>query len=46
MAVIFQCTMEMMLKGLPMVIAYLDDTLVASKLEQEHLMNVDQVSNI
>ena len=40
--VIFQCTMEMLLKGVPMVIAYLDDTLVASKMEQEHLINLDK----
>ena len=41
---IFQCTMEMLLKGVPMVIAYLVDILVAGKMEQEHLMNLDQVA--
>ena len=40
---IFQRTMEMLLKGLPMIVAYLDDTLVASKTEQEHLTNLAQV---
>ena len=40
---IFQCTMEMLLKGLPMVVAYLDDILVAGKTEQEHLTNLAQV---
>ena len=43
---ILQCTMEMLLKGVSMVIAYLVDILVASKMEQEHLMNLDQVWNI
>ena len=37
---IFQCTMETLLKGLPMVVAYLDDILVAGKTEQEHLTNL------
>ena len=40
---IFQRTMETLLKGLPMVVAYLDDILVAGKTEQEHLMNLAQV---
>ena len=40
---IFQHTMEMLLKGLPMVVVYLDDILVASKTEQEHLLNLAQV---
>ena len=35
--------MKALLKGLPMVIAYLDDILVASELEQEHLTNLAQV---
>ena len=39
----FQCTMETLLKGLPMVVAYLDDILVAGKTEQEHLTNLAQV---
>ena len=40
---IFQRIMETLLKGLPMVVAYLDDILVAGKTEQEHLMNLPQV---
>ena len=40
---IFQHTMEMLLKGLLMVVAYLDDILVAGKTEQEHLTNLAQV---
>ena len=40
---IFQRTMEMVLKGLPMVVAYLDDILVSGKTEQEHLTNLAQV---
>ena len=40
---IFQRTMETLLKGLPMVVAYLDDILVAGKTEQEHLTNLAQV---
>ena len=31
----FQHTMEMLLNGLPMVVAYLDNILVAGKMEQE-----------
>ena len=40
---IFQRTMETVLKGLPMVVAYLDDILVAGRTEQEHLTNLAQV---
>ena len=40
---IFQRTMETVLKGLPMVVAYLDDILVSGKTEQEHLTNLAQV---
>ena len=40
---IFQRTMETVLKGLPMVVVYLDDILVARKTEQEHMMNLAQV---
>ena len=40
---IFQRTVETLLKGLPMVVAYLDDILVAGKTEQEHLTNLAQV---
>ena len=40
---IFQCTMETVLKELPMFVAYLDDILVAGKTEQKHLMNLAQV---
>ena len=40
---IFQRTMETVLKELPMVVAYLDDILVAAKTEQEHMMNLAQV---
>ena len=35
--------MEKLLKGLPMVVAYLDDILVTGKTEQEYLMNLAQV---
>ena len=35
--------METVLKGLPMVVAYLDDILVAGKTEQEHLTHLAQV---
>ena len=35
--------METVLKGLPMVVAYLDDILVAGRTEQEHLTNLAQV---
>ena len=34
---------ETVLKGLPMVVAYLDDILVAGRTEQEHLMNLTKV---
>ena len=37
---IFQCTMETVLKGLPMVVTYLDDILVGGKTEQEHMTNL------
>ena len=40
---IFQRTMETLLKGLPMVVAYLVDISVAGKTEQEHLTNLAQV---
>ena len=40
---IFQRTMETVLKGLPMVVAYLDDILVAGRTEQEHFTNFTQV---
>ena len=40
---IFQRTMETALKGLPMVVTYLDDILVAGETEEEHLSNLSQV---
>ena len=40
---VFQCTMETVLKGMPMVVAYLDDILVAGRTEQEHLTHLAQV---
>ena len=40
---VFQRTMETVLKGMPMVIAYLDDILVAGRIEQEHLTHLAQV---
>ena len=35
--------METVLKGLPMVVAYLDDILVVGRTELEHLKNLTQV---
>ena len=40
---VFQCTMETVLKGMSMVFAYLDDILVAGRMEQEHLTHLAQV---
>ena len=40
---VFQRTMETVLKGMPMVVAYLDDILVAGRTEQEHLTHLAQV---
>ena len=40
---VFQRTMEAVLKGMPMVVAYLDDILVAGRTEQEHLTHLAQV---
>ena len=35
--------METVLKGMPMVVAYLDDILVAGRTEQEHLTHLARV---
>ena len=40
---IFQCTMETLLRGLPMVVVYIDDILVAGRSQEEHLTNLTQV---
>ena len=40
---VFQRTMEMVYKGMPMVVVYLDDILVAGRTEQEHLTHLAQV---
>ena len=40
---IFQRTMENILQGIKHVCVYLDDILVTSTTEEEHLHNLDQV---
>ena len=40
---IFRHTMETVLKGLPMVVSYLDNILVAGRTKQKHLTNFTQV---
>ena len=40
---IFQCTMETLLRGLHMVVVYIDDILVAGRSEEEHFANLAQV---
>ena len=40
---IFQRTMEILLRDLPMVVVYIDDILVAGRLQEEHLTNFAQV---
>ena len=40
---IFQRVMESILQGIPGVMAYLDDILVAGKNEEEHLKRLDVV---
>ena len=41
--VIFQCTMELLLGGLPNVCIYLDDILVTGESEEAHLHNLEGV---
>ena len=40
---IFQHTMETLLRDLPMVVVYIDDTLVAGRSQKGHLANLVQV---
>uniref|UniRef100_A0A3B3B4L9 Gypsy retrotransposon integrase-like protein 1 n=1 Tax=Oryzias melastigma TaxID=30732 RepID=A0A3B3B4L9_ORYME len=40
---IFQRTMENLLKGIPLVVVYLDDILVSGKDEADHLKNLTEV---
>jgi len=42
---IFQHVMENVLHGIPNVIVYLDDILLSSATESEHLQLIDQVLN-
>jgi len=40
---IFQCTMETILQGVPMVCVYLDDIFISGKTDQEHSSNLNEV---
>ena len=40
---IFQCTMETLLRGLPMVVVYIDDILIAGRSQEEHHTNLARV---
>ena len=40
---IFQCTMETLLRDLPMVVVYIDDILVAGRSHEDHFANLAQV---
>ena len=33
---IFQCTIETLLRGLPMIVVYIDDILIAGRSQEEH----------
>ena len=40
---VFQCTMESLLQGIPMVCVYIDDVLITGATVQEHLVNLTEV---
>ena len=42
---IFQRVMESLLKGIPGVVAYLDDILITGKTDKDHLKSLDEVLN-
>jgi len=42
---IFQRTMEALLQGVPKVVVYLDDILIASSSEEEHMVVLEKVMN-
>ena len=41
--VVFQCTMDAVLQGIPQVICYIDNILVTGKTKAEHLSNLEEV---
>ena len=43
---IFQCLMDSLFAGIPVVCVYLDDTLVSGKTKQEHAKNFDLVFTV
>ena len=44
--VVFQCTMDTILQGIPQVICYIDDILVTVKTEAEHLSDLEVLKRL